>query len=38
MMLALTRERSGGLSLKRMRSTRLSGAGLLEKLAPGGVG
>ncbi len=37
MMLALTRERSGGVGLKRMRSSKVSGAGLLEKLAPGGV-
>jgi len=38
MMLALTRERPGDLGLRRMRSTKVSGAGLLEKLAPGGVG
>ena len=37
MMLALTRERSNGLGLKRMRSSKVSGAGLLEKLAPGGI-
>jgi len=38
MMLALTRERPGGMGLKRMRSSKVSGAGLLEKLAPRGVG
>jgi cell division protein FtsW len=38
MILALTRERPGDLGLRRMRSTKVSGAGLLEKLAPGGVG
>jgi cell division protein FtsW len=38
MMLALTRERPGGLSLKRVRLPKVSGAGLLEKLAPGGIG
>ena len=38
MLLALTRKRSTRLGLKRMRSTKASGVGLLEKLAPGGVG
>jgi cell division protein FtsW len=38
MMLALTRERSGGQGLKHMRSSKVSGAALLKKLAPGGVG
>jgi cell division protein FtsW len=38
MMLALTRERPGGMGLKRMRSSKVSGAGLLEKLTPRGVG
>ena len=37
MLLALTRERSSGLGLKRIRSSKISGAGLLEKLAPRGV-
>jgi cell division protein FtsW len=37
MMLALTRVRSSGLGQKRMRSSKASGAGLLEKLAPRGV-
>ena len=37
MMLALTRERTSGLGLKRMRLSKVSGAGLLEKLAPGGI-
>jgi cell division protein FtsW len=38
MLLALTRERSGGLGLKRIRSPKLAGAGLLERLVPGGAG
>jgi cell division protein FtsW len=38
MMLALTRERSGGQGLKHIRSAKVSGAALLTKLAPGGVG
>ena len=38
MMLALTRERSGGQRLKHKRSSKVSGAALLKKLAPGGVG